>query len=56
MRRETNTSGPILTLEGVAKSFGGLRAVDGASFAVAGGSITALIGPNGAGQTTVSPR
>ena len=30
-----------------------LRAVDGASFAVPEGSITALIGPNGSGKTTV---
>lgn len=52
MRRGTNASEPILSLEGVAKSFGGLRAVDDASFAVAAGSITALIGPNG-GKTTV---
>jgi branched-chain amino acid transport system ATP-binding protein len=44
---------PILNVEHVVKSFGGLRAVDGADFAVAAGSVTALIGPNGAGKTTL---
>jgi ABC-type branched-subunit amino acid transport system ATPase component/ABC-type branched-subunit amino acid transport system permease subunit len=43
----------LLEVKDLAKRFGGLRAVDGASFAVPEGSITALIGPNGSGKTTV---
>ena len=44
---------PILTVEGLARRYGGVHAVDGASFTAATGSITGLIGPNGAGKSTV---
>ncbi len=47
------TAAPLLEVKGLEKSFGGVHAVDGASFTVAEGSITALIGPNGSGKTTV---
>jgi ABC-type branched-subunit amino acid transport system ATPase component/ABC-type branched-subunit amino acid transport system permease subunit len=44
---------PLLEVKGLERSFGGVRAVDGASFAVPEGSITAMIGPNGSGKTTI---
>jgi ABC-type branched-subunit amino acid transport system ATPase component/ABC-type branched-subunit amino acid transport system permease subunit len=44
---------PLLEVKGLERRFGGVRAVDGASFSVPEGSITGLIGPNGSGKTTV---
>ena len=42
----------LLTVRGLAKSFGGVAAVAGVDFDVAAGEVVALIGPNGAGKTT----
>jgi len=46
-------SEPLLRVENISKRFGGLLAVDRASFVAEQGKITALIGPNGAGKTTL---
>lgn len=43
----------LLNVQGISKSFRGLRAVTNVSFEVGAGAIVALIGPNGAGKTTV---
>lgn len=43
----------LLEVRDLVKVFGGVRAVDGTSFEVEEGSVTALIGPNGSGKTTV---
>ncbi len=42
----------LLAVDGLEKSFGGVRAVDGVRFALAAGELLALIGPNGAGKST----
>ena len=43
----------LLHVDNVSIRFGGLLAVNGASFTAEAGRITALIGPNGAGKTTL---
>jgi branched-chain amino acid transport system ATP-binding protein len=42
----------LVETRGLARHFGGLRAVDGVDFTLPEGEIRAIIGPNGAGKTT----
>ncbi len=44
---------PLLEVEGLRKTFGGVRAVAGIRFVLTRGDIRAVIGPNGAGKTTL---
>jgi branched-chain amino acid transport system ATP-binding protein len=51
--RPESLKGTVLEVAGVAKHFGGIRAVSNASLRIGAGEIHALIGPNGAGKTTL---
>jgi branched-chain amino acid transport system permease protein len=46
-------SGRTLVVDGISKAFGGNQALDNASLRAEPGTITALIGPNGSGKTTM---
>lgn len=44
---------PVLKVDGLTKNFGGVRAVDGVSFAIQPGETFGIIGPNGSGKSTL---
>ncbi len=50
---ETNGQRPVIKIENIHKSFGGVTALSNVSFEVTQGKILGVIGPNGAGKTTL---
>ena len=50
--RGVETAEIVLKVEGLAKHFGGVKALDGVDLSVRRGSVHALIGPNGSGKST----
>jgi ABC-type branched-subunit amino acid transport system ATPase component/ABC-type branched-subunit amino acid transport system permease subunit len=49
----STTSGPLLEVHGLSRSYYAVRAVQSVSFEVARGEVLGMIGPNGSGKTTV---
>jgi len=47
-----STLAPLLSVRGLRKSFGGVKAVEDVAFEVQRGELLAMIGPNGAGKST----
>jgi branched-chain amino acid transport system ATP-binding protein len=48
-----HSGAPLLQVEALHLSFGGIKALQGVSLAARAGAITAVIGPNGAGKTSL---
>jgi ABC-2 type transport system ATP-binding protein len=51
--RRPASPAPVLSVEGLRRTYGAIAAVDGVSFRVDRGEIVGLLGPNGAGKTTI---
>ena len=52
MRTNDAGSGPAISIQGLVKSFGAVRALDGVDLEAAQGTVLGVLGPNGAGKTT----
>ncbi|MBT9386202.1 sugar ABC transporter ATP-binding protein [Pseudooceanicola sp. CBS1P-1] len=52
-RSKAGAEHPVLALDGITKTFPGVKALDGVKLALYPGEVTALIGENGAGKSTV---
>ncbi len=50
----SSTAVPAIVLEGLHKTYGSVRAVDGLDLTIAAGEIVAVLGPNGAGKSTTT--
>src|SRR5271165_3431332 len=53
MEHPTTSSPPLLQVDAVSKSFGGVHALEDVSCAIYQGEVTALVGNNGAGKSTL---
>jgi branched-chain amino acid transport system permease protein len=53
MTAAATSAGPLLSIKGMSKRFGGVVAVDGLDLDIWPGEVVGLIGPNGSGKTTV---
>jgi rhamnose transport system ATP-binding protein len=51
--RAAVTAAPVLSLEGISKTFPGVKALDGVALRLFPGEVTALVGENGAGKSTI---
>jgi ABC-2 type transport system ATP-binding protein len=52
MQTNEARSGPAILVEGLVKTFGSVRALDGVDLEAAPGTVLGVLGPNGAGKTT----